>query len=192
MFLLINAIFTALAAILDEMVFASTDFQDYKPALILYLLFIITPMLAITVRRLHDTGRSGKLIFWGLIPVIGIVWLLFVLSQKGEQDDNKFGKFLKEYNQKLVDEQLIFIYIIFAFISRSFNSIIIKLNHSSLVYRLLALVNEHFNWIYGIIPLALAFVIKKKELRFIALFLGGILLLLKIYVVLKRPQHFHF
>jgi len=36
---------------------------------------VLIPGLAVVVRRLHDTGRSGLLLFWGL-PGLGITWIL--------------------------------------------------------------------------------------------------------------------
>lgn len=46
---------------------------------LLFFLATFVPYIAVTTRRLHDTGRSGWLQLIGLIPVIGwivvIVWL---------------------------------------------------------------------------------------------------------------------
>lgn len=42
----------------------------------LYTLAVLVPSLAVTVRRLHDTNRSGWWILIGLIPFIGWIWLL--------------------------------------------------------------------------------------------------------------------
>jgi uncharacterized membrane protein YhaH (DUF805 family) len=48
----------------------------------LYLVFVllmISPQVAVAVRRFHDVGKSGKLLLVGLIPIVGlivvIVWL---------------------------------------------------------------------------------------------------------------------
>lgn len=57
----------------------------------LIMLAILLPSLAVTVRRLHDTGRKGWWILINLIPYVGaIVMLVFTLfdSQPG---DNKYG-----------------------------------------------------------------------------------------------------
>lgn len=56
--------------------------------ILLGLIFFI-PGLAVAVRRLHDTGRSGWWILISLIPIIGgIVLLIFYCtdSQIGEND----------------------------------------------------------------------------------------------------------
>jgi uncharacterized membrane protein YhaH (DUF805 family) len=56
----------------------------------LYSLAILLPSLAVGVRRLHDTGRSGLWLLIGLIPLIGLIVLLvfFCEDSKGE---NQYG-----------------------------------------------------------------------------------------------------
>jgi len=57
----------------------------------LYTLFIIIPSLAVTVRRLHDTNRSG---WWTLIilfPVLGSLLVLLFVVQEGTEGENDFG-----------------------------------------------------------------------------------------------------
>jgi hypothetical protein len=49
------------------------------------------PFLAVTVRRLHDTGRSGWWILINLIPVIGNIWVLVLTLLKGRQGSNRYG-----------------------------------------------------------------------------------------------------
>lgn len=53
---------------------------------ILVLLFNI-----IIVHRLHDTGRSGWWSLLALVPIVGDIPLLVMLSKKGESKDNKWG-----------------------------------------------------------------------------------------------------
>ncbi len=56
----------------------------------LYALALIIPVLAVTVRRLHDTGRSGWWWFIGAIPVIG--WIILIVFLVGSSDhDNIYG-----------------------------------------------------------------------------------------------------
>ena len=48
------------------------------------------PSLAVMVRRLHDTGRTGWWVLIGLIPFIGwIVLLIFALLDS--TGDNEYG-----------------------------------------------------------------------------------------------------
>ena len=52
---------------------------------------LLLPGLAVTVRRLHDIGKGGGWIFITLVPIIGSIWLLVLLIQKGEEQENRFG-----------------------------------------------------------------------------------------------------
>ena len=57
----------------------------------LYGLAILVPSLAVSVRRLHDTGRSGWMLLIGLIPCIGaLVLLFFMIEDSG--DANQYGE----------------------------------------------------------------------------------------------------
>ncbi|MEU6231053.1 DUF805 domain-containing protein [Streptomyces sp. NPDC047042] len=54
-------------------------------------LAILLPALGVTVRRLHDTGRSGWWIFFGIIPLVGPITLLVFYCLDGDQGENKYG-----------------------------------------------------------------------------------------------------
>ena len=41
----------------------------------------IVPNLAVTVRRLLDAGKHWAWIFIGLIPLVGSIWLIYLLVQ---------------------------------------------------------------------------------------------------------------
>ena len=57
----------------------------------LYLLFSFIPSLAVGVRRLHDTGRTGWWFLINLIPIIGGIWFLVLTLLEGDRDDNQYG-----------------------------------------------------------------------------------------------------
>ena len=60
--------------------------------LLVYLVVLaaIVPSIAVGVRRLHDTDRSGWFILIGLIPIIGaIVLIVFYVQDSGP--DNQYG-----------------------------------------------------------------------------------------------------
>ncbi len=61
----------------------------------IYYLFILIPSFAVTVRRLHDVGKSGWMFFIILIPIIGVVWLIVLLVTDSELVNNKYGENLK-------------------------------------------------------------------------------------------------
>jgi uncharacterized membrane protein YhaH (DUF805 family) len=59
---------------------------------ILWSLGNLLPSLAVGVRRLHDTDRSGWWMFIGLIPLIGAIVLLVFFCSRGTNGANRFGR----------------------------------------------------------------------------------------------------
>lgn len=57
----------------------------------LYSLAVLLPSIAIAVRRLHDTGRSGWWLFIALVPLIGAVVLLIFFIGDSQPGENKYG-----------------------------------------------------------------------------------------------------
>ena len=55
------------------------------------LLLFYVPFLALQVRRLHDTDRSGWYILLKIMPIIGVIILIILYSSKGDMDKNRFG-----------------------------------------------------------------------------------------------------
>ena len=58
---------------------------------IIFYLAILLPALGVAVRRLHDTGRSGWWILFGLVPLVGGITLLVFYCLDGDQGENKYG-----------------------------------------------------------------------------------------------------
>ena len=90
MFVLFNIVFSSLASIISPKIS------------MLYSLFIFIPALAVTVRRLHDVGKSGWMLLIIFIPLIGSIWLLYLLLQKGDSlneffaNDNSYAQAEKQ------------------------------------------------------------------------------------------------
>lgn len=58
---------------------------------LIFLLGMIIPSLAVTVRRLHDSGQSGWMLLLAFVPFIGgIVLLIFTLID-GTAGANQYG-----------------------------------------------------------------------------------------------------
>lgn len=83
-FNLINLLVTLLLAGIDAM----TGMGWMGPV---YGLAVILPSLAVTVRRLHDTNRSGWWILINLIPLIGPIILLVFMCLDGDEYANDYG-----------------------------------------------------------------------------------------------------
>ena len=62
----------------------------------LYFLAILVPFLAVTARRLHDTGKSGWWCILGLIPLVGTIWLIVLLASDGDREENAYGPVVPE------------------------------------------------------------------------------------------------
>lgn len=58
----------------------------------LYSLAIFLPSLAVAVRRLHDTDRSGWWILITLVPIIGFIVFLVFMVQEGQSGQNQYGE----------------------------------------------------------------------------------------------------
>ena len=57
----------------------------------LFLLAILIQSIAVCVRRLHDTGRSGWWFLINLIPLIGPIVVLVLMALKGQAGENAYG-----------------------------------------------------------------------------------------------------
>ncbi|MEN9704210.1 MAG: hypothetical protein RLZZ393_89 [Pseudomonadota bacterium] len=57
----------------------------------LYILGMVLPSLAVSVRRLHDTDRSGWWLLIGFVPLLGQIVLLYFLIQEGDEGANPYG-----------------------------------------------------------------------------------------------------
>ena len=58
----------------------------------LYSLAVFVPSLAVSVRRLHDTGRSGWWLLIGFIPILGALVLLFFLVSGTQPGQNQYDE----------------------------------------------------------------------------------------------------
>lgn len=62
----------------------------YKLIAIYYAVTTV-PAMAVGVRRLHDTGRSGWWMLVSLIPFVGGIWLIVLMCLDGSAGDNRYG-----------------------------------------------------------------------------------------------------
>jgi uncharacterized membrane protein YhaH (DUF805 family) len=61
------------------------------PIYMLAWLALLLPTLAVAIRRLHDTNRSGWWILIGLIPLVGWIILIVWYCEAGTPGANRFG-----------------------------------------------------------------------------------------------------
>lgn len=53
------------------------------------VLFVLS--IAICIRRIHDSNRSGFWWFLAFLPIIGTIWLLIILCSDGTKGPNDYG-----------------------------------------------------------------------------------------------------
>jgi uncharacterized membrane protein YhaH (DUF805 family) len=57
----------------------------------IYALGVMIPGMAVSVRRLHDTGRSGWWLLINLVPVIGTIVFLYFMVLDSTPERNEYG-----------------------------------------------------------------------------------------------------
>ncbi|MTG96767.1 MULTISPECIES: DUF805 domain-containing protein [Myroides] len=85
MFTLINILVSLVLAVVDYVL--GTGFIGS-----IYSLAVLLPGLAVSVRRLHDLGKSGWLLLLALIPLVGAIILLVWFATEGNAGSNEYGK----------------------------------------------------------------------------------------------------
>jgi len=90
-FFLINLLITIALAVVDQHTGTFDAEGGYGLVSGIYTVAVALPTLAVSVRRLHDTGRSGWWVLIGIIPVVGTIILLALFILEGTPGDNRFG-----------------------------------------------------------------------------------------------------
>ena len=85
MFQLFNIIVTVAIMFID--IFVGTGGILY----LAYSLGVLLPSIGVSIRRLHDTDRTGWWILVALIPLIGGIWLLVLMVLDGTRGSNQYG-----------------------------------------------------------------------------------------------------
>ncbi len=94
-FTLVNIIILIVLEVLASAIHGSVGVVFLALASI-YALAVFVPTLAVTVRRLHDTGRSGWWYFIALVPAVGVIILLVFECADSVPGTNQWGPNPKE------------------------------------------------------------------------------------------------
>ncbi|MEP1489780.1 MAG: DUF805 domain-containing protein [Algibacter sp.] len=70
----------------------------------IYILATLIPSIAVSVRRLHDVGKSGWFLLISLIPIIGGIWIFVLSVTEGDKGTNEYGPDPKAENVEEIDE----------------------------------------------------------------------------------------
>jgi len=90
MFVLVSAAIALVLAFVDSQIGLMSE-AGYGVLSGIYSLAIFVPALAVVVRRLHDTDRSGMWYFIALVPIIGGFALLYFCVQDSNAGMNQYG-----------------------------------------------------------------------------------------------------
>ncbi len=95
-FILFNIIFAFVATGLDRSLNLTMSNAVYGPVYGIYSLIVFIPGLALTIRRLHDVGKSGWYFLIILIPLVGAIWFIVLMATDSIPGQNKYGENPKE------------------------------------------------------------------------------------------------
>jgi uncharacterized membrane protein YhaH (DUF805 family) len=90
-FILFNLIISCVLSVVD--VFLGTYSAAAGLGILtgLYGLAVLLPGIGVTIRRLHDTGRSGWWILIALVPLVGWIVLLVFMLLDSQPATNAYG-----------------------------------------------------------------------------------------------------
>jgi len=87
----------AVAGVIDQSIYGPPQVTDqvmvytWQPLSSLVALILLLPNIAVAVRRLHDTGRTGWWVLINIIPLIGALIFIYFAVQPSDKDVNQFG-----------------------------------------------------------------------------------------------------
>ena len=91
-FTLFYLVIAIVLSVLDGIVFGGSVDGNGTPVLSgLFMLAMLLPSIAVGIRRLHDTDRSGWWLLMGLVPLVGFIVLIVFFVQDSKPGDNRFG-----------------------------------------------------------------------------------------------------
>jgi len=92
-FMLVNLIVAVVLGFTDGVLRKIIGFGMFG---LVYGLAVLVPGIAVSIRRLHDTDRSGWWLLLAFVPLVGLV-LLWFMAQDSDAGTNRYGQ-----NPKLV------------------------------------------------------------------------------------------
>ena len=91
-FTLFYLVIAIVLSVLDGILFGGSVDGKGTPVLSgLFMLAMLLPSVAVGIRRLHDTDRSGWWLLIGLVPLVGFIVLIVFFVQDSRPGDNRFG-----------------------------------------------------------------------------------------------------
>jgi len=89
-FVLFNFLISLVLGFIDGLLGLTTEGSGLGLLGGLYSLAVFIPGIAVGIRRLHDTGRSGWWLLIALVPFVGVIVLVIFLASGSEPGPNKY------------------------------------------------------------------------------------------------------
>lgn len=90
-FVLFNFIASIVLGFIDGMTGTISQATGLGLLATIYLLAVLLPAIGVSIRRLHDTDRSGWWLLLAFIPFIGAIVLIVFFAQDGKAGANQYG-----------------------------------------------------------------------------------------------------
>lgn len=91
MYTLFTLLISLFLALVDEVAGLNKATGGLSPLYTLYGLAVFIPGLAVSVRRLHDIGKSGWWLLLVFVPLVGVIVLLMFHACEGDTGPNEYG-----------------------------------------------------------------------------------------------------
>ncbi|MBS3965533.1 MAG: DUF805 domain-containing protein [Methylomonas sp.] len=91
-FTLFNILAVGVFGLIDQLMGTFNFDAGYGPLSAIYTLAMILPGLGVSIRRLHDTGRSGWWFMITIIPIIGLLVFLYFALLDSDPNPNEYGE----------------------------------------------------------------------------------------------------
>jgi len=90
MFVLINILISIALSFVDGVIGTMTA-SGMGILSLIYALAVLLPSIGVSIRRLHDSGKTGWLLLLAFIPLIGAIILIVLYVLDSTPGDNKYG-----------------------------------------------------------------------------------------------------
>lgn len=91
-FTLLNIFALGMFGLIDQLMGVFNFDAGYGPLSAIYTLAMILPGLGVSIRRLHDTGRSGWWFMITAIPLLGLLVFLYFALLESDPNPNQYGE----------------------------------------------------------------------------------------------------
>lgn len=90
-FTLFHIIFYGVCMLLDKILGTSAGEGGIGFLYLTYFLLTLIPSFALSIRRMHDIGKSGWMVLVSIIPIAGPIWFLVLTCMESEMKTNQWG-----------------------------------------------------------------------------------------------------